>query len=124
MDQLFGLLLTGNAEKTQRGSDRLSAAYSIPREKRPGEEFAPITTSSVTFDYVTDVRERYGFNAMLDYVIPGGKIISNNLFSRLDREELVRTKRFDMSGSNKMKYYLRDRQQQIDILTNSIGGEA
>jgi TonB-dependent receptor len=123
LDQRFGLLMTGNAEQTQRGSDRLSAVYSIPREKRPDEQFAPITTSSVTLDYRTDVRERYGFNVMLDYVIPGGKLISNNLFSRLNRDEVIWTKRYDMSGSNKMKYYLRDRQQQIDILTNSLGGE-
>jgi len=60
---------------------------------------------------------------MLDYEIPGGKIMANNFLSRLDRDEIVRTRRFDMSGSNKMKYYLRSRQRQIDILTNTLGGE-
>ena len=122
VDSRLGLLLTGNFEKTQRGSDRLSATYAVVREKREGEEFAPVTTNSVNFEHTIDVRERTGFSLMADYEIPGGKIVSNNFLSRLDRDLVARTRRFDMSGSNKMKYYLRDREQQIDIITNSIGG--
>ncbi len=123
MDQRFGLLITGNAERTQRGSDQFNAGYDLPREMRPGEAFAPITTTQVTFEHTNDIRERYGFSAMLDYELPFGRIMFNNFLSRLDRVEVIRTRRFDMSGSNKMKYYLRERDRQIDILTNSLGGE-
>jgi len=123
MEQRLGLLITGNLEKTQRGSDQFTASYALVREKRPEEAFAPITTNAVSFDHTFDTRNRYGFNIMLDYLVPGGKILANNFLSRLDRDEIIRTRRFDMSGSNKMKYYLRDRQRQIDILTNSLGGE-
>lgn len=123
MDQRFGVLITMNAERTQRGSDQLTAGYDLTREKRPGEEFAPITTTTVTFEHSLDVRERYGVSSMLDYELPFGKIMFNNLFSRLDRNEVIRTRRFDMSGSNKQKYYLRERDRQIDVLTNSLGGE-
>ncbi len=122
-NESFGLLVSGNVEETQRGSDQFTAVYDVAREKRPGEEFAPITTLSATFIHTVDVRKRYGFSVMMDYEIPGGKIISNNFLSRLDRNEVINTRRFDMSGSNKMKYYLRDRQRQIQILTNSIAGE-
>ena len=122
LDEALGLLVTGNLEKTQRGSDQFQASYAVAREMRPGEQFAPITTNSVTFEHTIDVRKRYGFSVMLDYEIPGGKIMANNFLSRLDRDEIVRTRRFDMSGSNKMKYYLRSRQRQIDILTNTLGG--
>lgn len=123
LDERFGLLVTGNAEKTQRGSDQFNASYAVAREKRPEEEFAPITTNSVDFQHSFDARRRLGFSLMADYEIPGGKILVNNFLSRLDRGEMTRIKRFDMSGSNKMKYYLRERQTQIDVLSNSIGGE-
>jgi TonB-dependent receptor len=123
MDERLGILLTGNMERTQRGSDQFQASYMLAREKRPEEQFAPITTAAVTFEHTYDIRKRYGFNIMLDYLIPGGKLLFNNFLSRLDRDELVRTRRFDMSGSNKIKYYLRDRQRQIDIMTNSLAGE-
>jgi TonB-dependent receptor len=122
-EEKLGLFITGNLEQTQRGSDQFSAAYALTREKREGEEYAPITTNQVTFEHTMDVRKRFGFNVMLDYEIPGGKLLLNNFFSRLDREEIIRTRRFDMSGSNKMKYYLRDRERQIDVLTNSLSGE-
>jgi TonB-dependent receptor len=122
IDQALGVLVSGNIERTQRGSDQFQASYAVAREMRPGEQFAPITTNSVTFEHTIDERNRYGFSMMLDYEISGGKIVSNNFISRLDRDEVVRTRRFDMSGSNKMKYYMRERQRQIDIITNTIGG--
>jgi TonB-dependent receptor len=90
---------------------------------RPGEEFAPITTTGVTFEHSYDVRNRYGFNVMLDYEIPGSKLQASNLLSRLDRSEIIRDRRFDFAGSNKMRYYLRERERQIDILSNSLSGQ-
>ena len=122
-EQRFGVLIAGNLERTQRGSDQFNATYALAREKRPDEVFAPITTTQVNFEHTRDVRERFGFSAMLDYEFPFGKIMMNNLLSRLDRDEIVQTRRFDMSGSNKMKYYLRERQRQVDILTNSLAGK-
>ncbi len=119
----LGLLITGNIERTNRGSDQFRASYSLPREKREDEEFAPITTDAVRFEYLQDERKRFGFNVMMDYLIPGGNVLLNNFFSRLDSDELVRQKRFDMSGSNKLRYFLEDGQRQIDILTSSLSGE-
>jgi TonB-dependent receptor len=123
LESKLGLLVTSNIEKTNRGSDRFSASYSIPREKREGEEFAPITTDAVRFEHSLDIRQRYGFNVMMDYEIPNGKLLLNTFFSRLDRDEIVRQKRYDMGGSNKLRYYLEDRQRQIDIFTSSLSGE-
>jgi TonB-dependent receptor len=122
-DERLGILMTGNFERTQRGSDQFGATYAVAREMRPGEEFAPITTLSAQFDHTTDVRRRLGFSVMLDYELGTGRIVQNNFVSRLDRNEFIRTRRFDMSGSNKMKYYLREREREIDILTNALGGD-
>jgi len=60
LNEALGLLVTGNLEKTQRGSDQFQASYAVAREMRPGEQFAPITTNSVTFEHTIDVRKRYG----------------------------------------------------------------
>ncbi len=122
LEQRLGLLVTSNLEKTNRGSDQFSASYSIPREKREDEAFAPITTDAVRLEHSLDTRMRYGFNVMLDYEIPHGKFLLNNFFSRLDRDQIAREKRYDMSGSNKVRYFIQDQQTQIDIFTTSLGG--
>ena len=123
IEEKLGVLLTGNIEKTNRDSDHLSASYSVARERREGEAFAPITTDAVRFEHSLDTRKRYSFNVMLDYTSPTSKLLMNNFISRLDRNQVMREKRYDMSGSNKLRYFIDDREQQIDILTSAVGGE-
>jgi len=57
-----------------------------------------------------------------DYRLPNGKLRFSNFMSRLDRDELLRSNRY-IGGSNWHEYRIRDRDIQIDVLTNSFSGE-
>lgn len=118
----LGLLVTGNLEKAQRGSDEFSAGYGLAREKREDELFAPITTSNVEFEHRLDSRKRYGFSVLVDYEIPGGVIKLNSFVSRLDEDIKRRQKEFAME-SNWINYDYRNQERQIDIISNSLAGE-
>jgi TonB-dependent receptor len=121
-DDIFGIIITGNAESVQRGSDQFRADYNMLREKHDDEEYAPLSASSVRYRYIGDVRKRLGFTVLLDWQIPNGKILFNNFFSRLDRSEQTQERRFSLSGNYQYHNWL-DEDTQIDIMTNSISGE-
>ncbi len=121
-DEKFGLMITGNIERAQRGSDRFTAEYSVVREKREGESVAPISVGKVNLQYVDELRKRLGFSALMDFQLSNGKIVFSNFMSRLDRDEKIRVNRYDVEG-NFHELRFRDRQSQIDVLTNSFAGE-
>jgi TonB-dependent receptor len=121
-DDKFGIMVTGNAERVQRGSDELRVGYEMLREKHADEEFAPLSASSVRFNYVTSVRERKGFTVLLDYQLPEGKILLNNFISRLDKNSQTQERRFSLGGNYQYHNWF-DEQSQIDIMTSSLSGE-
>jgi TonB-dependent receptor len=121
-EEKFGIMVSGNLDRAQRGSDQFSADYYFPREKREGEEFAPIIVESVSLQHVYEIRKRLGFSIIMDYRLPNGKIVLNNFMSRLDRDELINQERWnEISNNHEIRF--RDRQRQIDVLSNSLSGE-
>ena len=121
-DDRFGLMISGNTERVQRGSDIYRVGYEMLREKRGDEVFAPLSASSVRFNYLTDVRKRYGFTILMDWQMPNSKILLNNFFSRLDRSTQNQERRYSLSG-NYQYHNWRDELNQKDIRTNSLSGE-
>lgn len=121
-DDKFGIIVTGNAESVQRGSDQYRVSYSMLREKRDDEDFAPLSATSVRYRFIEDVRKRLGFTVLMDYKLPNGKILLNNFISRLDRSKQTQERRFALSGNYQYHNWF-DEDTQIDIMTNSISGE-
>ncbi len=121
-DEKLGIMVTGNMERAQRGSDQFTATYVLAREKREGEEFAPISVGNVEFNLGDEVRKRLGFSLLMDYKLPGGRLMFSNFLSRLDRDELIFTHLFQ-GESNFNDYRFNDRKRQIDVLSNSLSGE-
>jgi len=118
----LGLLVTGGKERAQRGSDNLSAGYYIVREKREGEQFAPISVSSANLTYVDEMRERSGFSVVMDYRLPKTKLMLSNFMSRLDRDEIVNNNSYALTD-NWRDLEFRNRLTQTDILSNSFSAE-
>jgi TonB-dependent receptor len=118
----FGLMITGNIQRAQRGSDQFSAGYSVAREKREGEQYAPISVNSVTLEYTDQVQIRSGFSALMDYRLGNGKIMLSNFMSRVDRDAFITRNQFN-EGSNWHERRFRNTQRQTDVLTNSLSGE-
>jgi TonB-dependent receptor len=121
-NETFGLMVTGNWERAQRGSDQFDASYYIARDKREGEKFAPLGTISASLAYIDELRERTSFSVFLDYRLPNGKIMISNFLSRLDRNENIYTNSFSKDAGSFTPSF-RNRQQQIDVLSNSLTGE-
>ncbi|MHC4676367.1 MAG: TonB-dependent receptor, partial [Planctomycetota bacterium] len=118
----LGIMVTGNLERAQRGTDRYGAGWGYTRERREGEEYPPISIQSVSLTHVMEVRQRKGGSLLMDYRLPGGKLMFSNFMSRLDRDEVNRVHSFDELNAQKM-VRIHVRQRQIDILTNSLTGE-
>ncbi|NOZ62405.1 MAG: TonB-dependent receptor [Calditrichaeota bacterium] len=120
-DEKFGIMVTGNIERAQRGSDQFNASYIIIREKREDEEFAPITTDEVKLAYSDEIRKRIGYSILMDYKLPNGRIMLSNFISRLDKNELINYEKWD-NEANVHEIRLRERHSQIDVLSNALSG--
>ncbi|UCH63944.1 MAG: TonB-dependent receptor [Fidelibacterota bacterium] len=116
LDNRLGIMVTGNISRDQRGTDKFRASYGVDNF------WQKLSIASVYLDHVMEVRKRKGGSLLMDYRLTHGKLLFSNFMSRLDRNELVRSVRFRES-SNFLQRYLRDRDRQIDILTNSLTGE-
>ena len=121
-NEKFGLMVTGNRERAQRGSDQFSSSYEILREKREGEDFAPINAQNPNLRYIDEIRTRSSFSVLMDYQLPNGKIMSSNFMSRLDRHENIYSASYN-NFSNYFQPAYRNRFRQIDVLSNSFTGE-
>lgn len=120
--QRLGILATANLERADRSSDVFSAGYYVKREAIEGETRAPIGIDGVALTDRLETRDRYGASIVLDYELPNGRIMLNNVASRLDRDELMRNKNYSLS-SFRTRYDLHDRDINVSILSNSIHGE-
>lgn len=110
----MGVFAEANFQRAQRGSDELSGAYKL--------EGDGLKTTSVSLQDRIEERDRYGANVILDYQIDQGEIKLSSLYSRTDRNELLRRKRYRIESSL-VEYTLRDREINIDLFTNSMTGK-
>ncbi|MBU2491706.1 MAG: TonB-dependent receptor [Bacteroidetes bacterium] len=121
-EEKLGLLVTANTERTQRGNDRYNADWNLLREKRPGEEYAPLIPTGLGLRYEENDRKRYGFSALLDYSIPNGSIGLNSFISR--KEDINNTQRtsYDYNGGSISRTF-QNSQSSVAILSTALEGE-
>ena len=112
-ENLLGVFAEANYQQAQRGSDEFSGSYSL--------EGDGIKTTNVTLQDRIEERERYGANLIFDYQLYEGMIQFNSLYSRTDREEISRRKRYRVESSI-VEYTLRDREINTDLFNNSLFG--
>ncbi len=118
----FGIMVSGSAERIQRGADQYNADYETTREKRPGEQFAPIQVQNVNLNYTIDIRKRKDFSVIMDYELSNGKIMLNSVISRLDRDANNYGNFFNLFDAGHSRTY-EQRILQTSIFTNSLSGE-
>lgn len=122
INERLGIMLQGNFEQADRGSDNLNAGYSLKRERLEGEKYAPIEITNLTLLDRSEMRKRYGVSLIMDLKIPNGKINFINFANRLDRDIMQRQDRYK-PGERAHEYVLLQRQIQTDVISNSLGGE-
>ena len=121
----LGLVVSGTAQRADRGSRQLDADYQADgTEERPDGTEAPIViiTSAVLADRV-ETRERYNANVALDVDLgEGHAVVANGLYARTDRSELRYRRLYQPSISN-VYDEVRDRDLSLDLASLSLRGE-
>ncbi|UCH61913.1 MAG: TonB-dependent receptor [Fidelibacterota bacterium] len=112
----LGIMATGNIDRKQRGTDKFRASYGYDNF------WEKLSVSGATLEHVMEVRKRKGGSLLMDYQLTHGKLLFSNFMSRLDRNEVIRYNQFSES-SNWHERRFRERNRQIDILSNSLTGE-
>jgi TonB-dependent receptor len=118
----FGLMVTGDLQRVQRGSDQLNSNWFAIHTDALQEGDPPLFVWGPSLQYSDEQRDRASFSVFMDYQLPNGQLKFTNLISRLDRNEKLTEYYFN----NDLNYFspsYRERIQQIDVLQNSLGGE-
>jgi TonB-dependent receptor len=121
-DNKLGIVATGSLQRANRGSDILDASYLFAREALPGEKNARITVENLNLGDRVETRDRYGASVVLDYDLGNGEILLSSLYGRTERDELRNRKRYRVDAAY-VEYWLRGREINIDLLTNSLSGK-
>ncbi len=121
-NERLGIMLQGNLEQADRGSNNLNAGYVLQRERLEGEQYAPIEITNLTLLDRSEMRRRYGASLIMDYKLAWGKLNFSNFASRLDRDILQKQDRYN-PGERAHEYVLLQRDIATDVISNSLSGE-
>lgn len=121
-DNKFGLVLTGNLQRANRGSDGLTGSYEFTREERAGEDRAVITVTDLNLVDRKEIRDRYGASLALDYDLGNGGIMFTSFYSKTERNETRRRKRYRV-GNFRTEYDYRNREINVGMFTNILSGK-
>jgi TonB-dependent receptor len=114
IDKKLGLLASFSAQKTNRSSDVLNAAYIGGTSQKPKIEISDL--------YLVDrieTRNRYSAGLNLDYNLGNGSILLNNFFSRTERDETRRRKSYRVDAF-RTEYDLRDREINTSVFSSNL----
>ena len=120
-DERIGVLLSGNWQRANRGSDNLSASYGVVGTLPTGAPDVRFNTLNLV-DKV-ETRSRYGGNLVADYQMQDGELLFNTMYSRTERDEVRRRKGYSLGSSPIVRYVLRSSEINTDLLTNSLTGK-
>ncbi len=119
-DQKLGLIVGGNFEKINRGSERYGGTWDTEGN---GVE-VPITTvgekSNIT--HTQEIRNRLGINLTLDYAYDDGNIWITNFFSKTSRDPYSVKKNYNPEADN-IVYEVESKNIDLAALSSSINGE-
>jgi TonB-dependent receptor len=119
-DNKLGLLFSGNYQNVNRGSDLFDGGYATDGVKEDGS--ARIIVNNINLGHRTETRKRYGASLAMDYALENGSLLFNSFYSATDREEVRRRKRYRV-GQSYVEYWLRNREINTDLFTNSLSGQ-
>ena len=119
-DNKLGLLFSGNFQNVNRGSDQFDAGYVSNGVKDDGS--AIIFVNNINLGHRTETRTRYGASLAMDYALENGSLLFSSFYSGTDRDEVRRRKRYRV-GQSYVEYWLRNREINTDLFTNSLSGQ-
>jgi TonB-dependent receptor len=115
----FGVLLSFNAEEYDRSSDKLNGMYGVKQNPGAGGELQPaINNLSLTEEKV--LRGRKGGTIILDYRLPGGKVLLNGFYNRLTNDGYRHSNNLEFSN-NRHVYALNDFHNETGVSALTLG---
>jgi TonB-dependent receptor len=121
-DNRLGILVSGSAQRANRGSDRLTADYLFGREAVGAETHSIIKIDNLNLAYGEEVRKRYGAGVTMDYTVENSNLFFSSFITQTDRDQVIRRKRYRV-GSFWVDYDLTDRQQSTRLITTALQGK-
>ncbi|MCK9279503.1 MAG: TonB-dependent receptor [Melioribacteraceae bacterium] len=121
LDKKLGVLVTGNIQRANRGSDILDASYLFDSESKNAIG-SKITVENVNLGDRVEIRDRFGASLVMDYEFENGELLLSSLYGRTNRDEVRRRKRYRVDAAY-VEYWLRNREINIDLFTNSLSGK-
>lgn len=120
----LGAIFTASADKTDRSNDTFNAAYKVNgNQPTPGYDYTKPWATSVSLQSNLEKRERFNVNLNLDFNLGNGsKIKMSNLFSRMNRDRDIRSKRYDLEGT-RLRFQQMDRNSHNSNITNILQGD-
>ena len=120
LDDKLGLFIQGNANRSDGGNDRISAAFNRYQDRPYGQ--APYQMDNFTFNDQQNVTTTYGGSIILDYKLPNGKIVLQNTVSQAIYDNATHNYQYDLAG-NRIVYSLsRDKNDKI-LVANALQTE-
>lgn len=120
LNNKLGVILGGNYQRVNRSSEVLVIDRAFDQlDAQTGENILLVTDVNLT-DRV-ETRFRYGINTTIDYRLKNGGIALNAIWSRNDRDETRRRRRFRASSS-RLEYDIRDREVDRSLASVNLEG--
>lgn len=118
---LLGVVLTGNIQRANRGSDAQEESYSLISEPAPGAP-VPYKIDDMRLVDRKEIRKRYGASLALDYDLDASNsFLLTGFWSKTDRDESRRRRRFNVQESRE-EYDLQDRLIGTQLFTAGLDG--
>jgi TonB-dependent receptor len=108
LDNKLGVVLTADIQRANRSSDAQDVTYLLGGEKADGS--AIIDVEDLNLADVKEIRKRYGSSLSLDYDLGNGNIMLNTFWSKTDRDQVRRRKRFQLTNAR----------TQYELMTSTI----
>ncbi len=95
----FGVMLSLNYDKKDRGRDVLTAGYAAIGSSKNSNEVLPTRISSAAVAKTQNLNDRYGATLYADYKLKGGKLYYQAFFSKFDSENYTITNSYTTEAS-------------------------
>jgi TonB-dependent receptor len=119
-DNKLGVIVGGNFQRANRGSDNLNGSYRNNGIDATGEPLVRVNNLSLV-DRV-ETRDRFGTSLTVDYKLKNGGITFNGFSGNTIRDEVRRRRRY-RANTARQEYDLRDREINTRLFTSSLNGK-
>lgn len=120
LDNKLGVIVGGNFQRANRGSDNLNGSYTNNGIDATGEPLVRVNNLNL-IDRV-ETRDRFGSSLTIDYRLKNGGITFNGFGGNTNRDEVRRRRRY-RANTARQEYDLRNREINTRLFTSSLNGK-